>query len=151
MTFPSHTGDVMLAFALHEAQTLAGNVKAQAENVRNRSLSDNINATEIMAFHGYLKRSLDRLNVLKTTAGIVQYAKDQFDDAGLEIVVEFNAMVAAIEANLTWIRLNLPASAGGFVEAILLETDDTQTDKTFTATQTAAFRTELDALIATID
>ncbi len=151
MSFPSQAGNIMLAFALHDAQTMAGSTKTLAASIKTRSSTGNITAAEIIAFHGNLKRNLDRLNEIKDIPGLPQYAKDQFDDQAFDIVVEFAAMITEIDATLEWVRANLPTSVAGFVESILLETDATQTDKVFTAGQTATLRTQLDLLVATIN
>ncbi len=151
MAFPSTGGQAMLAAALQEAQQAAASVKGEAQSLRNNSAATTVTALDIIDTFSSLKSRLDRLNTLAATPGMSDYAKDQFSDPALNIGTEFTTMTAAIQAFLDWVDGNIVKSASGHIEERLIETNDTITAKTYTITQTAGMRTELDVLIATID
>ncbi len=151
MAFPTETTKRSLAFVLTEAQSVALAVKRQAQQISERSTTGNMTAGDILTYQERLKEQAERLDVLKVTPGIGQFAKDQFNDILFDIVVEFDAMLEQMQGVLTWIRANLPVSANGFVEERVIELDDTVTHKTFSSAQALTFRTELNALVASIN
>ncbi len=151
MAFPTETTNRSLAFVLTEAQSVALAAKLQAQQLSARSVTGNMTASNILVYQERLKEQLDRLDVLKATPGIGQFAKDQFNDILFDIAAEFNEMQARMQGVLTWIRVNLPVSANGFVEERVIEPDDTITHKTFSSAQALTFRTELNALVASIN
>lgn len=151
MAFPTESTKRALAFVLNDAQSTAQNLKSHSEIVRVKSVAGTLTASQILDYQMSIKEKLGRFTELQGVTGIGQFAKDQFDDQAFDVVVEFQAMLDAIQTILDWIRTNIPVSANGFVESRKIETDDTITKKTFTSGQTAGFRTELDLLIATID
>lgn len=151
MAFPTEFNKRALAFVLTEAQSLALAIKRQAQQVNERSLTGNMSASEVLDYQVRLKGQQDRLEELKTTPGIGVFAQDQFDDVLFDISVEFDDMLTEIQAVLTWIRVNLPVSAAGFVEAQMIETDDSITLKTFSSAAASTFRTQLNQLIVSIN
>ncbi len=151
MAFPTETTKRSLAFVLTEAQSVALAVKRQAQQISERSTTGNMTAGDILTYQERLKEQADRLDVLKATPGIGQFAKDQFNDILFDIVVEFDAMLLQMQGVLTWIRVNLPVSANGFVEERIIELDNTITHRTFSSAQASTFRAELNALVTSIN
>ncbi len=152
MAFPSTGGQAMLAAALQEAQQAAASVKGEAQSLHDQSaVAPEVTALDIIDTFSSLKTRLDRLNALAATAGMSDYARDQFDDPALDIGVEFSAMTAAIQSFLDWVDDNIVKSVSGHIEERLIEANDTITAKTYTISQTTGMRSELNALIATID
>ncbi len=151
MAFPTETTARSLAFVLTEAQSLALAMKRQAQQTSERSTTGNMTAGDVLTYQERLKDQADRLDVLKATPGIGQFAKNQFNDIMFDIAIEFDAMLLQVQVVLTWIRVNLPVSANGFVEERIIEADDTLTLKTFSSAQALTFRTELNALVASIN
>ena len=84
-------------------------------------------------------------------SGILAYAHEQFDDVTIDLTTEFTALIAAIDAVITWIVDNFPSGTGGFLERYTIAADGTLTDRMFTTVQTAGLRTELQALFASIE
>ena len=151
MAFPTDTTQVMLAFALREIQATAGSLKNRAISLRDNTASSGSTATAVLEYHSNLKSKSDRLSTLAATPGLVQYAKDQFDDQTFDVTAEFLAMMTEMQNVLDWIRANLPVSADGFVEEKKIEADDSVTPKTFLVGQTAGLRSQLNDLIDTIN
>jgi hypothetical protein len=69
----------------------------------------------------------------------------------LDVVAEFTAMESAVEDCRDWIVANLPTDADGYLVIRTLNADGTLTDRMFAPAQTAGLRTEIDAVLATID
>lgn len=84
----------------------------------------------------------------QTVPGIVAYVRDEKDDQTLDVVAEFLAMRNAIAAARLWIENNFP-STGGYLQAFEFSGGEI-VDRTFAPGMTATYRTELNALIATI-
>lgn len=87
--------------------------------------------------------------------GIAEYAAAQKQGQVADPVAEFTATRNAVIATLDWLRTNLPAGDFGgnsYALAFMLPADNvTQISSlTFTAAQTAGYRTVLDTLIGTI-
>ena len=98
-----------------------------------------------------LKSSRISLIDSRDTPGILAYAREQFDDITIDLPTEFTAMLAALDAVITWIFDNFPVAASGHLQRFTLEADGTLTDRMFTATQTAGLRTQLQALFDAIE
>ncbi len=150
MAFPTEINKRPLAFVLAEAQSLALRLKSEAAAMSASSLTGNLTALAVVVYQDRIKENLVRLETLRGAPGIGQFAKDQFADQLFDISLEFDAMLLEVQNVLTWIRVNIPTDAGGFVEAQTIELDDTITNRTFSSAQTVTFRVQLDALIASI-
>lgn len=146
MAFPTTSA---LAKTLAEALALAGNIKEKAQLVHDRSNTGLMKARLVLDFSEYLANALDQFTAARDTPGIGAYAQAQLNDVGLDIAVEFNTMIGAVQSTISWIVTNVPQS-GGYVQRETLGADGRVTQRVLTAAQTAGFRTELQALIATI-
>lgn len=138
-----------LATALGQIIAGASSIKRYTQQIRDRSAAGDIPAREITKYMDEVTRRNGEFDVLKTTAGLAQYARDQFDDPAYDIVAEFNTMQTQMTATAGWISTNIPQS-GGFL-AIEQVVGNALVDRMLTSVQTAGLRTELDALLATID
>ncbi len=150
MAFPTENNKRALAFVLTEAQGLALRLRREALAISAKSLTGELTASAVLVYQVRVKENLDRLEVLRVTAGIGAFAQEQFSDALFDIALEFGAVLDAVQAVLTWVRVNLPVSPSGFVEAQTIELDDSITERVFTSAQTSTFRTQLSVLINTI-
>ena len=97
----------------------------------------------------WLRTARNKLSSAASTPGIVQYAKDQKNDQGLDVVAEFNAVIAAIDAATAWIDGNFPKDGQGYLLQNTLGVDG-PLDRTFTPAATGPLQTHLTALSATI-
>ena len=57
----------------------------------------------------------DEMNTLRQIPGVVQHAKDEENDQTYDVVVEYNAMSAAIDAFTTEVATTLPDDASNYI------------------------------------
>jgi hypothetical protein len=116
------------------------NAQMQANGATYEDLRDTYN---------FILNSKDQINLLKTTPGLEQYAKDQENDPTYDIVAEFNTMLTAMDSVLTWMDVNIPV-ANRTLKAPADWGEGTIVSDSFTPAQTVGLQTELTALEATI-
>lgn len=139
-----------LALVLTDIDRRMISIKSAAARDKTKLLAGPVFASLLIDEAIKAQEHMDALTAAAATPGIVQYAKDQKNDQGLDVVTEFNAVRDALEAVKDWIVATFPLS-GGF---LLRESWDLQTgtvDRTFSTGATAPLVILLDALIATID
>lgn len=95
-----------------------------------------------------LTRAHGQLTTLSTTPGLADYAVIQESDTNYDVVAEFVAMLAAIEAARQWMVANVPLAVTVKPVADWADSDIIAT--TFTPAQTAGFRTVLDGVVSVI-
>lgn len=84
------------------------------------------------------------------TPGLEDYVKAQYADSAINIVTEYNTMIAAVDAAIAWIAGNVPKS-GGYVQLDQWANNGTITRRTFSTASLAGLRTVLDSVAATIE
>lgn len=154
MTFPSSQGTKdSLDAAWDRARASAGNIKASAQNLRNKSAAGTATSEDILNTVANFAGLRDRLQKSAAVSGIAAYAQAQISDNTIDIVVEFNNLMTKIDAAISWVLTNFPKDASGFLLAIQFTADNTGRTqfRTFTALQTSGLRAALDDLIAAID
>jgi hypothetical protein len=149
MPFPTNLGTnpQSLAEALRLVMRYAGSVKAAAQSIKAASLSGPIGANQVIDYVGELAEQRTTIAALAATTGLAAYAQGQYGD----INTSYTAMVSAIDATRAWVIANFPKAASGEVLEKKLGADGRVQMNTFTTAQLAGFRTQLDALIATLD
>lgn len=153
MAYPASTQT--LDAWLSKVDSVASSLKFSAQRLHTRSAAGTADMELIRRFFDELVDANNLFIAVAAVPGIVQYAKDQKEDPSLNPVTEFNAMAAEVVTTLDWIRTNAPSDNFGGSSYYLtfdLPTGNTTRSSvlTFTAAQTTALRTQLDALIATI-
>jgi hypothetical protein len=148
MPFPS-TADP-LARALLAAQDASRNLKRQAQDLKAASLAGPVSGNAIVEFYTRLVAAKATFDAVAATPGIAAYARDQFDDPALDIVAEFSAMSTQVTACGTWVTNNFPKDGAGYLLKDKLTAAGVDV-RTFSTASLAAFRTELDSLVATIN
>ena len=153
MAFPAYNGTKQhLDEVLARVRSLAHTIKTSSQQLRDASAAGSIIARRIVNHCDSLAQINDQLNTLKAVPGIGDYAKEQFNDANIDIAAEFTAMQNALASTVSWIATNMPKETVTnrwlSVEELV---DGKRVDRTLTTAQTAGLRTQLDALIATID
>lgn len=147
MAFPTLD---LLSDSLIESQRIAKNIKVQAQSLHDASESQNIKRARVLRFIELLGSGLARLTAIRDVPGIGVYAQSQFNDGTLDIAVEFNSLRTQLQSTIDWAAANFPQS-GNYVLVDQLNTSGVVTPGVFTPAQTATLRTELLALIATIE
>ena len=137
------------AEGLFQAKTQAKWVKLQAQNGV-ALLAGTVNATQVFQMIDDLRSWVAYFNQVAAIPGIAAYAQAQYSDATYDVVVEFNAMVAAIQACVDWVVANFPKDAGGFAQAYTMQADGSRTAATFTSAQTSGLAANLNAVVAAI-
>lgn len=153
MPFPSSAGSKpeTLAQALALITTTAGVVKQQAQQIKAASLAGPTSASNVITYAGDLADNRDLISRLAATPGLSAYAQAQYNDGTLDITAAFNAMMTAVDATRSWVNTNFPKDGAGNLLEKKFDAQVRVQLNTFTTAQLAGFRTQLDALIATID
>ena len=153
MAFPSSQGSKpnTLSQALENISAAAGSVKSAAQQIKAASLSGPIGANNVITYVGDLADWRDRISTLAATPGLAAYAQAQYNDGTLDIVAAFNAMLTQIDATRSWVVTNFPKDGSGNLLEKKFDANGRVSLNTFSTATLATFRTQLDALIATID
>src|SRR4051812_33597356 len=93
----------MLSFVLEGIDSRALKVKTYCQSLRTASAAGPVQTGQILGVYQSLRQDRAALVSASTTPGLVQYARDQKNNQSLDVVVEFNAMVAAIDQVTAWI------------------------------------------------
>lgn len=140
----------MLSFVLEQIDGRVLSLKRYCQQVRADAAAGPIQSGRILSTFQSLRFDRAALASAAATPGLAQFARDQKNNQALDVVAEFNTMMAAIDNVTSWISTNFPTDPG--TGALLERTwgPDQPIERTFTSAQTAGFRTQLDTLIATI-
>jgi hypothetical protein len=132
------------AFSL--AKNLASGVKATAQSSA-AQFANTTNRDAVLGLATILRQHRVALATCSAVPGVLQYAKDQYDDQAYNIGAEFTAMLGAIDAVIAEIHTSFPVdNSGGELKEKVLNADGSITMRTFTAAQLANVRTLLQTL-----
>lgn len=149
MPFPSSdtatTSDALLALRQGASQ-----IKSQTTQIRAQSLTGTLSANLIVVYLGYLRAVRARMVALAATPSLAAYAQQQLGNASFDVAAAFTAMTAALDATTSWVATNLPKDGSGYLLAVQMDAQGVTTDRVFDSATLAGFRTQLDALLATI-
>ena len=149
MAFPASTE--ILSRVLDQIAQVMLQVKSSAQQIRAASLSGPIGANNVIQYVGDLADHRDRLAALGAAPGLAAYAQEQYNSGSLDIAAEFTATLAAIDATRTWVVTNYPkAPTTNELKEKTFDANGRVVLNTFSTASLAGFRTQLDALIATI-
>lgn len=149
MAFPSSNTDDLKS-AWEAVRNAAGNVKRDSTRVSTDSAAGNVPAALIVRYVEALASANDDFARYTAVPGLVAYVREQINDPAIDIVAEYQTMLAQINAVRGWIIANFPKDAGGFLLYHSFGADGRIVQRTLTPAQTAGLRTQLAALIATI-
>jgi hypothetical protein len=151
MAFPtSQSRPETLAQALAQIKDEAGRVKVFAQQIKARSLAGAVPAHDVTSYVGGLAAAKDEIGRLAATPGLGDYAQTEYQ--GIDIGAEYATMLAQINATIAWVVANFPKTpATGELRERTLGADGRPVAVTFSTSALAGFRTQLDALIATLD
>lgn len=150
MAFPSSNSDD-LASAWSAIRNSAAVVKRDSQTLHDRSAAGNIEAALILRYVESLANHNDAFARYTAVPGLAAYVREQVNNPAIDIVAEYNTMLAQINATKNWIAANFPKDGSGYLLYHTLGADGRIVQRTLTPAQTAGLRTQLTALIATID
>jgi len=139
------------ASALQRAIIVAGQLKSRAAAVNSQMAAGDTSADVATAIRDDLLNADAVFAEVASIAGIVQYARDQFDDQLYDIVADFTRMRAASAAAITGIESAFPKSGGYLLKESFVPSTSGTAVRSFTPAQTEGVRTTLDAVIASIE
>ncbi len=136
--------------AFTQAKNLGRGVKSTAQNSV-AQFASTTNRDQVLTLAMNLREWRIALAAASSVPGVLQYAKDQYDDQNYNIGSEFTAMLSAIDAVIAEIHAAFPVdNSGGEVKERVLNADGSITMRTFSAAQLANLRTLLQTLDASI-
>lgn len=150
MSWPASQATVAEKF--QQVNSQARSIRRQVRSLRTLTANGSVARSNFVNLLNRLDDAIVVWSEAATVSGLATYARDQFADPSIDVVAEFQAMVQAAQDLKTWIINAFPKDAGS--GAWLLETVDAsgeRIDLLFTTQQTASFRTQADAFLATID
>jgi len=146
MAFP--TSRDMLSVGLARVQSQAGSIKRIAQNNRDRMAAGPITSGGILSLLDNINGALETVQVVRALDGIGQYAVAQL---GQDVANDFQAMVTELTACRDLIMAAIPKDENGYLLIETMDATGNRIERSFTTAQTAALRTALDALIATVE
>lgn len=153
MAYPASDNAFRQSDALELGARVATQLKNHAQRVRDRAAAGPLPATVLLSMDEDFRAYKAELQRVAAVPGIVEYAREQYEEPLLDLGVETTTLVAAIDTVLTWVRSTFPAEGAGYLLARQWNPDTAvggTVDRSFTTTQTALLRTHLDALIAAV-
>ena len=148
MTFPA--SQQTLEDALANVRHTAMKIRAHVLSVRTNSATNSLPRTAFVDVQKRVQDAIDRWDEAATVQGLAQYAQTQYSNNNLDIVLEYQQMRAAAISLRDWVFNNIPTSASGAAELQTPTQSGELQDILVTPAQSAGFRTQADAFIATI-
>ena len=128
----------------------ANRVRGRGNTLKAASLAGPTPRTDYIAYMAQLNDAAAVLNAARSTTGIVQYVRDQRDNQLLDVDAEYTSAMNAITTLRDWIFNNFPKNGGGAWLVFTYDSSGAQTALTFSTAALAAFRTNVDTLLAAI-
>lgn len=147
MAFPAE-GKVTLRRAWEGITSQSTRIKRIANEL---IAASNITRKNILDYANSLTESLATLDGYVTTPGLLAYAQNELNDATINLSAEFTTMRTQIVATQDWIVANFPKDAAGNLAVYAFDANKRYTDINLTSGQLTAFKTQLNALVATIN
>lgn len=147
MAFPA-SGKVTLRQAWEGILSNAIRIKRMAQEL---VASPSITRRTVLDFENALTDSLATLDSYTSTQGLLAYAQNELNDATINLAAEYTTMRTQIVATQDWIVANFPKDASSNLAVYSFDVDKKYIDIILTTGQLAAVKTQLNALIATIN
>lgn len=136
--------------AFFQAKNLARGLKTTAQNSI-AAFAGTTNRDQVLALAMNLREWRIALAAASAVPGVVQFARDQYDDQAYDVAGSFTAMLNAIDGVIGGIFSAFPtAPSGGEVRERVLNADGSITMRTFTGAQLASLVSLLQTLDAAI-
>jgi hypothetical protein len=137
--------------ALTQTSSTANKIKSLTQTIITDSLAGDVPRRTFVDLQRRLQAAITAWNNAAAVPGIVQYARDQYDNQTIDIAAEFIAMRSAAESLRDWIFNNIPTDpTDGAVRLETISQFGVFTPIMVTTAQSAGFRTEANAFVATI-
>ena len=151
MTFPTNTGTqpLTLSQTFIHIRAIAGSMKSNAVEMRDRSLAGNVSALDVMNYCTNLAGQRATITSLAATPGIVAYVVSFYP--GVDLVAAYTSMIAQVDATIAWMVANFPKAPSGELLLVKFDSNGNTVISTFSSASLGTFRTQLDLLIAQID
>jgi len=152
MAFPSSVGSINpnLDKVWDQMRDAVSEVKQGSQPFAS-SLAAGCNANDIISYQLFLVAKLAQLATLAAVPGIGAYAQAQISDPTFNIVNEYNALVAAMNAVGNWIVTNFPKGTGNYLQMATWAGNGGLTYQQFAPATLAPLLTLVNALIAQIN
>jgi len=124
---------------------------ANAANLRADSAAGDVAADRVTRFVAMLSDSLDNLALAVAVPGLLAYAQEQLNDPTFQVVTEYTAARNEMTACRDWIVSNFPADGSGYLLYHQFGVGGRINVRMFSPAALAGLRTQLDALLATLD
>lgn len=135
---------------LREARKQWTRTADDAQGFRDRLAAGNVSAGSVLAHLEHIRNAITYFEGVAATPGISAYATDQYG-SGYAIGPDFTAFITALEAVRDWIVANFPTDGSDYLLEKQIGPDGAVTVRQFAPAQTAALRTLLDTLVATVE
>lgn len=149
MAFPSNSVTTLQS-KWDAIKSAAGSIKDRALLIINASSVSRVQALNMANVLADNLAVLDAKTANASTNGLLAYARAQDNDPSIDIQTDYTTMRAQIVATQDWLVTNFPQTTG----EIRLYTFDATTKKpidiALTSGQLTSFKTQLNALVATI-
>lgn len=136
---------------LREAKRESLEFKNYCTVERNAMSAGNVNGDRALEVRDMANAFKAKMATYAAIPGIVQYAKDQENDQGYNIVTEYNALITEVDEVIASIETNFPTDASDWIQEKKFNGAGGYDYREFTPTQSAALIALIDDVIAAID
>jgi hypothetical protein len=151
MAFPSSTSHDDLDRAWDAIKNAVVTIKVLSTALLAECAAGPVRGDRILGYAATIANCRDDLVRYTAVNGIEAYVRSQINNPTLNLVAEYTAMLTQITATRAWIISNFPHDASNYLLYQTLDGAGRIVVRTFSPAETATFRTQLTALLATID
>ncbi len=137
--------------AFTDAKSIAVSVKRTAQRSATDFTSIGGDSNDIFGLLSSLLNNRERLFDLRDTPGLGAYAQEQESDGTYDVVAEFNAMIALIDATTDALIAAIPKDGSGYLLMETINAEGSRVPRTFTVGNLSGIKDLLVALVAGIE
>lgn len=138
-----------LARVWEDVQNVAIFLRAAAQDQRVSSAAGNVSSSSILSFEARLRGFRQQLDDAAAVPNIATYVNSLPDKpVGYDVNTEFNNLRGQLVATVAWIQNNFPRDTTNTYMLAKSWGADGPVDRLFTVSDLAAYRVQLDALLA---
>lgn len=140
-----------LARGYDSLKAIAARLKKFAQQASTKMQAGDVDSNYLFAIVDELLADKAQMTEYSQLPGMAQYARDQEDDQTYDVVAEYNAMIAAINAAGIWIRDNFPKDVDDYLLERKFNLNVTTAPRIFTPAELTGLVTLIDAVDAAIE